>query len=82
MASRQESKHVLIEAQAAHLVSSPLQGYSRNLGGSSQLFLALPVASQTNSLVVLSVTADDLKLVTNRSPGNITAAQVVPVASA
>jgi Male gamete fusion factor len=55
-----------------------LQGFSRALGSSSQLFLALPVAAQTNSLVVLSVAADDLKLVTNRSPGNITGAQVLP----
>lgn len=56
----------------------PLQGFSKALGSSSQLFLALPVAAQTSSLVVLSVAADDLRLVTNRSPGNITSAQVLP----
>ena len=44
-------------------------------GSGSQLFLGLPVTSGTSSLVVLSVTADDLKLTTNRCPGNITSAQ-------
>lgn len=42
----------------------------------SQLYLGLPVPGGTSSLVVLSVSADDLELVTNRCPGNITAAQV------
>ena len=64
--------------QSEHVSAASLQGFSKALGSSSQLFLALPVAAQTSSLVVLSVAADDLRLVTNRSPGNITAAQVLP----
>jgi hypothetical protein len=64
--------------QNNHDSALSLPGFSRTLRGASQLFLALPVAAQTSSLVVLSVAADDLRLVTNRSPGNITAAQVLP----
>ena len=64
--------------QNNHNSALSLQGFAKALGSASQLFLALPVAAQTSSLVVLSVAADDLRLVTNRSPGNITAAQVLP----
>jgi hypothetical protein len=73
---------VVVAAQLSWCKSVSLQGFSRALGGASQLFLALPVAAQTSSLVVLSVAADDLRLVTNRSPGNITAAQVLPASPA
>lgn len=50
--------------------------FSKAAGSGSQLYLGLPIASGTSSLVVLSVTADDLQLTTNRCPGSITAAQV------
>lgn len=53
-----------------------IQGMSRTVGAGAALFLALPVAGPANSLVVLSLVADGLQLVTNRSPGRITAAAV------
>ena len=48
------------------------------VGTEAAVFLALPVAGPANSLVVLSLVADGLQLVTNHSPGRITAAAVRP----
>ena len=46
------------------------------MGGAAQVYLGLPITALTNSLVVLSLAADNLRLVTNSSPGKISAAQV------
>ncbi|KAG1674972.1 hypothetical protein FOA52_014767 [Chlamydomonas sp. UWO 241] len=40
------------------------------------LSFAVPVPSQSNSLVVINVAADSVQLVTNASPGNISGAQI------
>ncbi len=53
-----------------------VQAISKTVGSASQLHLVLPVPAPANSLVVLSVAADGLQLVTNRSPGHITNAAV------
>lgn len=44
--------------------------------GGGPVSLALPVASQSASVVTLSVAADSLRLVTNVSPGKIASARV------
>lgn len=44
--------------------------------GGGPVSLALPVASQSASVVTLSVAADSLRLVTNVSPGKINSARV------
>ncbi|PNH12225.1 Protein HAPLESS 2, partial [Tetrabaena socialis] len=63
----------------------PLYMITRFTGGSDTtlrsfsggpLSFALPVSSQSQSVVTLSVAADSVRLVTNRSPGNISGARV------